>query len=135
MIILDTSFLVAYYNQFDTFHKQSLLYSDLLDLASILYLDDVLKESVTVINARVSREASLNFLKSIYKGDKHGDAVYTLTAMEFFEILNEYEADSESRLSYIDSEIVFLAKKYNFKVISFDKGIIRKLPNDLVLRI
>lgn len=132
MIIIDSSYLFALRDTDDSLHMQAHEFLKKLVGNGIFYLEDVLKEVQTVITVRKKSMIGFDWIDSIYKNESDLDRQYTLSAGEYFEVLNFWRKLGESRLSFVDAEIIYLANKYNFQVLTFDQEIIKRLPTELV---
>lgn len=130
MIIIDSNYLFAIANKFDALHKKA----KAINVAgmSVLYLEDVLKEVQTIVSVRQRQADSFAWIDSIYENEIADDRQYNLSSAEYFEVLNEWRSHKDSRMSFVDAEIIHLAKKYQFQVLTFDEEIKKRLPKHLV---
>ena len=134
MIIVDSNYLLALAKKSDSLHNLAVDFKIKLSGLGILYLDDILKEVQTIIAVRESHKDSFAWIDSIYKNEIELDRQYNLSSVEYFEVLNYWRTLTNSRLSFTDAEIIYLANKYNFNVLTFDKEIIARLPKKLVFK-
>lgn len=134
MIIVDSNYLFALAKKSDSLNSIALEFKLKLENFPILYLDDVLKEVQTLVSVRFSHKDSFNWIDSIYQNEYKRDRQYNLSSVEYFEVLNYWRSLKVTRLSFVDAEILYLADKYNFKVLTFDKEIISRLPKKLVFK-
>lgn len=132
MILVDSNYLLALARDHDSLHNLAVDFKSKLVDFGILYLEDVLKEVQTIISVRISHQESFAWIDSIYKNEADIDRQYNLSSSEYFEVLNYWRSLANSRLSFVDAQILYLANKYNFKVLTFDKEILARLPKKLV---
>jgi predicted nucleic acid-binding protein len=133
MIIVDSSYLLAIAKKFDSLHLRATAIKFKIEKLPLLYLDDVLKEVQTVLAIKKSNLESFAWIDSIYKNELDIDRQYNLSSLEYFEVLNFWRSLKNSNLSFVDAEILYLAQKYNFQVLSFDEELLKLLPPKLRL--
>jgi predicted nucleic acid-binding protein len=133
MIIVDSNFFLGLRDSSDSMHEQCLRLVKKLNGKPILFLEDVLKEVQTVISIRKSHKEAFNWLDSIYKNETNLDRQYNLSSIEYFEVLNYWRSFKKCKLSFVDAQIIYIAIKNGFKVLSFDKELLRYLPAELKL--
>lgn len=132
MIIIDSNYFYSIFEPNDALHLRAVKFKDKIFDLPILYLEDVLKEVQTIISVRKSHKACFDWIDSIYRNETDDDRQYTLMNGEYFEILNFWRELGESRLSFVDAEILYIANKYKYPVLTFDDELIKRLPSELV---
>jgi predicted nucleic acid-binding protein len=132
MIILDSNYLLAMRDSLDSNNKKAIALSKRLEEQAILYLEDVLKEVQTVISVRNSHLDGFEWIDSIYVGEAELDMQYSLNPTDYFNILNYWRDIKNNKLSFVDAEILYLAHKFSFPVVSFDKELLSHLPKSLI---
>lgn len=132
MIIIDTNYFFALLHADDSLHLKAVNISSSIKDFPVLYLEDILKEMQTILSVRKSHTDSFNWIDSIYQNEYKRDRQYNLSSVEYFEVVNYWRSLKDTRLSFVDAEILYLSNKYNFKVLTFDKEIISRLPKKLV---
>jgi len=133
MIIVDANYFLGIYDELDSLHQRCLKISESMGETPILYLEDVLKETQTVLSIRKGHAEGFEWIDSIYDNESPLDRQYTLGPGEYFQVLNTWRALDGGRLSFVDAEIIYLARKHNFPVLSFDNELLRHLPKALVV--
>lgn len=131
MIILDSNYLLAMRDSLDSNNKKAVALSKRLEGQAILYLEDVLKEVQTVISIRNGYSVGFEWLDSIYAGETELDMQYCLSPSDYFNVLNYWRDLNNNKLSFVDAEILYLANKFSFPVLSFDKELLNCLPKSL----
>ena len=122
MIILDSSFIVAYYNTADNNHNKAVRIMDALETnehGNVLITDYVFDETVTVVFVR---------LKSLSKTAKIGDDISRFAKMIYME-KNAFEDawelfknQSDTKFSFTDCSILSTMKKAAIdKIATFDE--------------
>ena len=129
MIILDTSFLFAYFQSTDVHHKKALEYAKNLDNEKILLPYDILKELITVITYKISSEEALKVLDALTVKDSpiellHIDDIMNEQSLKLFKELSPH------KFSFIDVLLIYLSKTFNCKVLTFDKVLMDKLSTN-----
>lgn len=133
MIILDSSFLVAFHNTLDARHGPAgAVMADLLDgrWGSILLPEYVFLEVVTVLARRVDLEAAASV------GDilLHAREIEFVPCIDFFhDAFGIFKGQPNSVLSFADAAIVAIARAREAKfVATFDSGF-RAVPGITVV--
>lgn len=121
MVVLDSSFLVAYHNERDTHHAAAERAMERLiagDWGPALLLEYVLLEVVTVILARRGHAPALSV----------GAALLDAAEIQFVpcsellaETLNAFRAQPAGVLSFTDAAIVVVAEQHQAPVLTFDQ--------------
>lgn len=124
MIIVDSSFLIAFFNPSDTQHQNAIQDMKRYDnnKEEFLITEHVLSEIATVLLYKNGLEAATIFLDFAQEKCKlqiwdKGDRLATL----------EYFKDQKYELSYIDASIIYLAKFLGLSVACYDHNILKEL--------
>ena len=126
MILLDTSFLYAYFEENDSNHKKALALAEGLEFADPVLHIDVLKELISVVTARSTSKQALQISSDLMRDN--GPIKILYDNKRIFEVVYSYFAAlGPHRLSYVDCLLVALAKEFSCKVLSFDKAILKNV--------
>ncbi len=123
MIVLDTSFLVSFYLSEDINHRKALKLAEENAQEMMLLSEIILFETLTVLNYKAgiarAREAHDELLgnKSI--------RFFNLSEIEKNEILELFFAQENSKLSYADISVIYMAKRGKAKILTFDEVILK----------
>ena len=132
MIILDSNYFIALNKSTDSLHERAKLLVPKIRIEAICYLEDVLKEVQTIIAIREGHAIGFEWIDSIYENESDLDRQYSLMPHEYAEILNLWRGLKNNKLSFVDAEIIYISKKYQFPVLTFDDEIKKLLPKELV---
>lgn len=115
--LLDSSVWVALYLDFDSNHDKAIgIYENIKGKIAITNL--VMEEVVTVLTYKHSREQSDNFIKFIISNSDIDFINY-----DFNNVLS-FHLNHSHKISLTDSSLIFLSKKNNTKIYSFDKKLV-----------
>lgn len=119
--IIDSSVFVAFYYEGDQNHKNALEILKEISGNTLVIHPYVISEVATVLTYKVSKKLAESFLSDVVGIDD----VYipnpdVLLESEFFIFQNK-------KISFVDSALVYLAKKMSAKLITFDKQMISLL--------
>jgi predicted nucleic acid-binding protein len=134
MILVDTSVLFAFFYKFDSCHEQAQKIYKTIPNNKLVIAADVIKELLTIVNLRKGDKTA----KQIYyelDQDPRNPFIHNLDALEFFEFMDFFREFPNTRLSTVDLQLLFLAQKYEFQILTFDKELIKMLPKELVYTI
>jgi predicted nucleic acid-binding protein len=129
MKIVDSSFLISLTNPSDSNHKAAIKLHEKHYANGYLYLDDVLKETQTILNLKIGTAQMFRFVDELYREEKPNELQYLISPQEHMEILNFWRNLSANKFSFVDLEILFLANKYKYGVLSFDLELLSFLPS------
>ena len=119
MIILDTSFLIAFYNKRDSRHREALKIFDEIANDKLVISDYIFDEVVTFLRAKVpwiAQEVGKNILENL-DVIRVNDEDF-ITAWELFNKFDE--------LSFTDCTTLSLSKRLKIRrVVTFDQSLIR----------
>ncbi|MEX2528219.1 MAG: PIN domain-containing protein [Gemmatimonadota bacterium] len=123
MIVLDTSFLVAFHNERDTHHVAArALMERFLDgeWEEGLLLEYVFLEFVTVLQARLDHAAAVAAGDTLLRAR---ELVFVPASDIFLPTLETFRAEGGGRLSFADAAIVTVARRSaGGQVATFDGG-------------
>lgn len=120
MILVDTSVLYAIFEVTDTQHQKAKDTYFKIPNNQILITDSVLKELFTLVNRRKDSQITAQVYNELDQ-DPRKPTIYNFDTLEFFEFLDFFINLKKNKLSTTDLELLFLHKKYNFKVLTFDE--------------
>lgn len=117
MYIVDSSVWVALFLDFDSLHKKAAeIFSDINDKIYLPYC--VISETATVLTYKHSKNQADNFLEFISSNSDivliNNDAINEI----------DYYKGIDKKISFTDSSLIYLSKKYDLLLITFDKQII-----------
>jgi len=119
MIILDTSFLIAFYNKRDSRHREALKIFDEIANDKLVISDYIFDEVVTFLRAKVpwiAQEVGKNILENL-DVIRVNDEDF-ITAWELFNKFDE--------LSFTDCTTLSLSKRLKIRrVVTFDQSLLR----------
>lgn len=118
MLILDTSFLAAAYNDRDALHAKAKGMPHVPGEGKIILNDLIIDELATVLLNRSGHETAIRTLDLLF--DNEGVEIRHTNEDEFYEIA-EYFKSQKTALSFTDCSIVLLARRSGAKVVTFDK--------------
>ena len=123
MIVLDSSFLIAYHNSRDVHHvaaapaMESLLRGE---FGRLLLIEYVFLEVVTVLLARRGHQVALDVAEILLDAD---EVEFVPCSGLFRAALREFRTHRRARLSFADAAIVAAAQRYKAEfVATFDEG-------------
>ena len=134
MIAVDTSVLFACFELHDSCHRSALEAYFQIPSSQLLIPADVIKELITLINLRRGSEVAKEVYYEIDQ-DPRNPCIHNLDTLEFFEFMNFFNEFPNTKLSSVDLQLIFLAQKYGFQILTFDKQLIKMLPKELVYKI
>jgi predicted nucleic acid-binding protein len=122
MLILDSSFLIAFHNRNDVHHAAALrVMEDLLgrEDEQALLLEYVFLEVVTVLSARRGLAVAAAVARILLEARE----VQFVPCSEFFqETLETFRAQKETALSFTDAALVTIARRHKeSKIATFDR--------------
>ena len=123
MIVLDSSFLIAFYNRRDAHHAAAAPAMEGLlrgEFGRLLLIEYVFVEVVTVLLARRGSRTALEVAEILLDAEP----IEFQPCFELFEAaLREFRARSATGLSFADAAIVAAARRHDAKFIAtFDEG-------------
>jgi predicted nucleic acid-binding protein len=126
MILLDSSVILAFFNEEDMFHDKSVeLFKEYEKHGRSLAVSDyILNECLTVMLRRTNLKKSKDMLDSILNYDNL--ELFHLNDDGFMATIEEFKNQNDG-LSFIDCSILWIAKKNGFQVATFDKDLITEL--------
>ena len=123
MVVLDSSFLIAFHNRRDAHHAAAASAMDSLlrgDFGRLVLIEYVFLEVVTVLLARRGHRAALDVADILLDAEE----VDFLPCSDLFaDALREFRIRGAARLSFADAAIVAAAQRHGAQfVASFDEG-------------
>ena len=124
MLLLDSSFLIAYHNDRDVHHQKAKeLMAELLDgsWSRVILLEYVFLEVMTVLQARRGL-ATANRVAAVLLSARE---LELLPCSDFFlDTLETFRSQSDAALSFVDAALVTQALRHdNATIATFDRGI------------
>lgn len=122
MVILDTSFLVAFFRKNDVHHSAAFeaakMYKGKVKIVSFL----VFQEFISLLNRKVSTKIAATLAKQLLRGDNNIE-IYKLDEAYLDQVLKLYGELGPHTLSYIDVSLIHLARELELPVLTFDKDL------------
>ena len=123
MIVLDSSFLIAFHNRRDVHHAAAASAMESLlrgEFGRLLLIEYVFLEVVTVLLARRGHQAALDVAENLLEAEE----VEFLPCSDLFQAaLREFRTRRAARLSFADAAIVAAAQRHGAEFIAtFDEG-------------
>ena len=126
MILLDTSFLYAYFQRKDVHHKEALKLAGQLDGEQAGVPLEVLEELLTVITRKVSSEEAVRVGKTLITQDNPLQIIYPNEAI-FYKTWELFRALSPHHFSMADCVLMTLADHFECEVFTFDRALEEEL--------
>ena len=124
MILADSSFLVAFFDETDNQHKRAVEDMKRIEEKNldIMVSEHVLGETATVLLYHASLEAAKAFLDYAQENFEIDpvDGEHRLATIKVF-------VNQDRQLSYIDASVVFLATFLHLPVICYDETILKAI--------
>ena len=121
--IIDSSVFVAFYYEGDQNHENALAIIKEISGKTLIVHPYVVSEVATVLTYKISKKIAETFLSDVIGVDDiHIPNPDVLLESEFFIF-------QKKKISFTDATLVYLAKKLNAKLITFDKQMISLLKN------
>ena len=123
MILLDTSFLYAYFEKKDANHKKALdLASQLDNYSTVILPAEVFEELITIITYKASSKKATEIGEMLL--DPEGPVKIMQTDPKIFEkTWEKFKKLNPHKFSFIDCLLVTLAEVFKCQVFTFDKEI------------
>jgi len=128
MVILDTSFLVAYFREADVHHAKALKLAEELRGEKMVITFLVFQELASILNRKVSTEFSASVTKRLLMPDSSIE-LFKLDESYFEEVLALYESLGPHSFSYVDVSLIHLSKELELSVLTFDKELEKALAS------
>lgn len=116
--IIDSSIFVAFYYGGDQNHTKAIEIMKTISGKTLIVHPYVISEVVTVLTYKVSKEVAKIFLSDVIGVDD----VFIPNPDILLE--SEFFVFQKKKISFTDSTLIYLAKKLNAKLITFDKQMI-----------
>lgn len=122
MVILDTSFLVAFFKSNDVHHAAAVeaaeTYRGQTKIVSFL----VFQEFISILNRKVSTSVASSLGKQLLSGENHLE-IYKLDEAYLDGVLALYSNLGPHSFSYVDVSLIHLSKELELPVLTFDKAL------------
>jgi predicted nucleic acid-binding protein len=116
-VIIDADFLIALYIDTDSNHSKAMEIYDRLD--DLIVLNLTIYEVATVLSRLLTHSEAKLILINIFADLK--EIIIDYDRAWELGILEIYNAQTKKNVSFFDCTCLFLAKKYDYKIASFDK--------------
>ena len=128
MVIVDTSFLYAFFNKNDFHHKNALeLYKKYIDEALLVPIE-VVEELLTVITRKFSSTEAVKIGKLILDNDLDINIINS-NELQFENAWKMFQKLSPHRFSFVDCLLLVLKKEDDDIIFTFDKILSSALEN------
>ncbi|MDP2691605.1 MAG: PIN domain-containing protein [bacterium] len=125
MILLDTSFLYAFFQKNDVHHKKAVELAGQKELNAPIIPIEVFEELMTVITSRKSSQEAIKTGNFLFSEESPVEVKEEHTPFE--KVWQEFQQLSPHDLSYTDCVLITEAKRFGCDVLTFDKNILRTL--------
>ncbi|MFA4815448.1 MAG: PIN domain-containing protein [Candidatus Gracilibacteria bacterium] len=126
MVILDTSFLIAFFRTNDVHHAAAIdaaeTYREKTKIVSFL----VFQEFVSILNRKVSTEFASTLSRLLLSGENNLE-IYKLDEANLENVLKLYGELGPHTFSYVDVSLIHLSKELELPVLTFDKDLAEAL--------
>jgi predicted nucleic acid-binding protein len=123
MIVLDTSFLVAFFNEDDSFHFKAVSEMKNLEKETQLISDYVINETATVLNYKAGLEKAVAFIEGVK--NKENIELYYSNENDFESTAGIFKRQKR-KLSFTGASIIHTALSTRSKIATFDENIIKE---------
>lgn len=114
-VVLDSSVILAFYNEIDQFHAEAVQAVDRLEQAVSIVHPYVIQEVATLLTYRLGVEAARNFIEDMRSSDNVLiPAVNAEKDMAYFLRVNR-------KISFTDTALVRIAEEMNASLLTFDR--------------
>jgi predicted nucleic acid-binding protein len=128
MVILDTSFLVAYFREMDVHHAKALQRAEELRGEKMVITFLVFQELASILNRKVSTEFATSVTRKLLSPDSNIE-LFKLDESFFEEVLELYGKLGPHSFSYVDVSLIHLSKELELSVLTFDKELEKALSS------
>lgn len=122
MVILDTSFLVAFFKSNDVHHAAAMKAAELhrgqIKVVSFL----VFQEFISIVNRKVSSSVASSLSKQLLSGENNLE-IYKLDEANLEGVMELYVEMGPHSFSYVDVSLIHLSKELEIPVLTFDKAL------------
>ena len=120
MVLLDTSFLIAYFRKEDVHHASALKWIPRLDEDRPYIPFSVFQELLTVLTYKLSSEEAIQIGDLLLSADSPAQ-ILKLDEGYFKETVGLFRKLIPHRFSYVDVLLIFLHRELEIPVLTFDK--------------
>lgn len=117
-VLLDSVFLYGLFVEEDPHHSICLNLLPKIEQSKIIVCNLVIYEMLTLFSRRFSQELAKSFLEDI--NSFNIQRVFVDDSLEE-EVLAVFSSQIKKNISFVDCSNLVIAKKYNYKILSFDK--------------
>ncbi len=123
-MIIDSSVLVAFYNENDAHHKKAVEIIGDLDKETSFISDYIVNETISVALRKIGLEKAKGIVEFLMN---KRNLIVGYTSQEDFKEVVEIFKNQSGGLSFVDCSIVYMAKTMNMEVASFDKNLLDEI--------
>lgn len=120
MILLDTSFLYAYFQREDVHHKEAIKLAQHLNEDQVAVPVEILEELLGVITRKISSEEAIKAGSTLIHPDSPIQILYS-NEEQFKKTWATFRTRSPHRFSFPDCVLLTLANHFGWPVFTFDK--------------
>lgn len=126
MIIIDTSYIIAFLSEKDFHHKKTVEFISQLE-EDLFAPIEVIQELITTLSRKVSSRYAIEVVTSILENNSiniiHSHELTFDNAWKTFKKMNPH------KFSFVDCILITLAKKSDATILTFDKDLLKALIN------
>lgn len=123
-MIIDSSVLVAFYNEKDVHHDKAVEIIAALDKETSFISDYIINETISVALRKIGLERAKGIAEFLM--NKRNLIVGYTSQEDFKEVIEIFKNQSDG-LSFVDCSIVHLSKTLGMEVASFDKNLLDEI--------
>lgn len=125
MVICDTSFLYAFFNEFDLHHKDAVKIGMEYENANLFTPVEVIEELLTTLTRRTSSDNAIKTVENIFKHDSIG--VIHTNELVFDKSWETFKKLNPHKFSFVDCILISLIKDSDGVILTFDKELLKTL--------
>lgn len=126
MILLDTSFIISFFNENDVFHEKAVKSLREYEKQNKRFAvsNYIINEALTVILRKRSLKSAKDLLDFLLNYKRL--EIFHVDDKGFFKIIELFK-NQKNGLSFTDCSLIWMAKDYGFTVATFDKQLLNIL--------
>lgn len=129
MIILDTSFLSAYFRKSDFHHEKAISLAEKYQDETMIISFLVFQELISHINRKSGNEMAISVAQQLLSGGANIE-IYKVDEAFMEEVMVLFERLKPHTFSYIDVSLIHLSREFEIPVLTFDKELEVALAQD-----
>ncbi len=123
-MIIDSSVLVAFYNEKDVHHEKAVEIIKTLDKETSFISDYIINETISVALRKIGLKKAKGIAEFLMN---KRNLIVTYTMQEDFKEIIEIFKNQNDNLSFVDCHLMWMTKTLGLEVASFDKNLLTKV--------